>query len=204
MRKITSGFSVNGFRRLVNDSNSIRGVSLYPVKNIEGVWSGMEHDIRISSDTTIAFYANGIVSYGGSVSFTAELMDPIPDTKNAKLDTSVYRLLFVKIAGQLYIELLSADKTRSWHDFILPAKTYLRINKMTRDTVIVQMLKSDSTAKWLKENSYHYFIPTRYSNTEPFPLYISEDPVKLAEIIKRIDKVPGVYQPSDTILRKWR
>jgi hypothetical protein len=108
----------------------------------------------------------------------------------------------VSIYGQIYIEIVSDDKHRSWHDFVLPAKTYLKVNKLKTDTIIVQMLKSDSTALWLKTNGYNYFIPARYRNDEIYPLYISEDPVKPGEIIYKINTVPGVYQVPDTIIRK--
>ncbi|HET9057277.1 MAG TPA: hypothetical protein VFN30_10585 [Chitinophagaceae bacterium] len=200
--KFPQVFSVNGFRRLLSDSDATASVKLFPVKNITGEWIGFEHLIGISSDTSVTFLIPDSIDLRRNVSFIVELMDTVPYSKESKPDTTVYRLLFITIEGQPFIEIGNVLESNSKHSFMLPVKTYLKINKLTRDTIIVQMPQSDAMAKWLKTNRYNYFVPTRYSYEDVYPVYITEDPIKLGNLLYKTTKESSIYQTPDTIIRK--
>jgi hypothetical protein len=183
-------FSVNNFASVLEDCGSVATVAPLPVEEIEGTWIGMEHQIRLS-----AWSLNNINMY------KAELTDTAISKSNNK-DTTAYEVLFITIAGQPFVEVISEGTRNADHDFMIPLSTYFKINKLTADTIIVQMPKSDFTEAYLKANGYSYFVPYECKREEIYPVYVTEDPVRLASLLSGLSRQSKAFQAADTIVRK--
>jgi hypothetical protein len=193
-------FSVNNFNANLDDSAVSSIVKLTQTKGIEGTWLGMEHEIKVLPDFNLASENSDSITLKPKQTYTVQFID----TANNKTlpDTTEYKALFIKIKGQLFLEIISEGTNNTDHDLRLEISTYLKINKLTTDTVIVQMPESKFTEAYLKANGYHYFILAESKTEKIRPLYLTEDPEKIAVLLKDLCKFPKAFQPADTILRK--
>ncbi len=184
-------FSFNNFATELSDSSTVEKVTLFPVKDIEGDWSGLDHRIKISFYSTIK----------GMDAYTAELIDTAED-KSGNIDTTSYYLVFITIAGHPFAEVLSEGTKPASHDFTVPVSTYLKINKLSPDTIIVQMPSGVFAAAYMKDNHYNYFVPYSDKNEKVYPVYITEEPDRLAELLNGLCNFPKAFLPADTIVKK--
>jgi hypothetical protein len=193
-------FSVNNFNANLDDSAVSSVVKLTSTKGIEGTWLGMEHEIKVLPDFNLSPESSDSIPLKSKQTYTIQFID----TANNKTlpDTTEYKALFIKINGQIFLEIISEGTNNTDHDLRLEISTYLKINKITPDTVIVQMPESKFTEAYLKANGYHYFILTESKTEKVRPLYLTEDPQKLALLLKNLCKFPKAFQMPDTILRK--
>lgn len=198
--KVPVLFSVNNFNANLDDSAVSSIVKLTRTKGIEGKWLGMEHEIKVLPDFNLAPESSDSVPFKSKQTYTVQFIDT---AENKTLpDTTEYKALFIKINGQLFLEVISEGTNNTDHDLRLEISTYLKINKLTPDTVIIQMPETKFTEAYLKANRYHYFIPTEFKTEEIRPLYLTEDPVKLAALLNDLCKFTKAFQTPDTILRK--
>ncbi len=193
-------FSVNNFNANLDDSAVSTVVKLTQTKGIEGTWIGMDHEIKVLPDLNLSPESSDTISFISKQTYTVQFID----TANNKTlpDTTEYKALFIRINGQLLLEIISEGTNNTDHDLRLEISTYLKINKLKPDTVIVQMPESKFTEAYLKANRYHYFIPTEFKTEKLRPLYLTEDPVRLALLLKDLCRFPKAFQAPDTILRK--
>jgi hypothetical protein len=129
-----------------------------------------------------------------------ELIDTIQEQGGFR-DTTMYDLFFFSIAGKQYIEVVSPGTKISAHDFMLPISTYLKINKLTRDTIIIQMPDGKYTETFLKLKGFKYFIPYESSGGESVPIYLTENPENMAKVLKELYPIPEAFQRADTLIR---
>lgn len=182
-------FSLNNFTSVYSAGQDVPLVKLLPSKDLEGTWMGMGHHINIVT-----------VSLNNVERFIAELIDTSSANTSVK-DTTEYYILFISVAGHPFIEIISEGNKNADHDFMLPVSTYLKIDKLTPDTIIVQMPSSNFTSAYLKDNRYNYFIPAEYKTEKEFPVYITEDPYRLAEILNGLCNFSNAFQQPDTLVR---
>jgi hypothetical protein len=168
----------------------VKTVAPFSAKGIEGTWNGMGHDIEITAGT------NNHLNF-----YSAALIDTNKSDK-AGIDTTSYSILLITVAGHRFAEVISEGSHINAHDFMLPISTWLKINKLSPDTIIVQMPASKFTTAYMKENNYSYFIPFEFKNEKEFPVYITEDPDRLAALLNNMWKFPAAFQSPDTLLRK--
>jgi len=183
-------FSLNNFTSVFTDSGTVQSVSQFSIKGITGYWSGMEHLIKIEP-----YSINNVDLY------TAELIDT-GESLQGSIDTTVFTILFFTVADHPFAEVISQGGRLAAHDFMLPASTYFKINKLTPDTIIVQMPQSKFTSAYMKANNFNYFIPDDYKKEKEFPVYITEQPNRLADLLNILCTFPGAFQVPDTIIRK--
>lgn len=194
-------YSVNYFRSGFENNGSIPGVKRMPVQEIIGVWEGLNHQIKVSSCSFSNFLRDTLNTKKGACMYFAELIDKDPD-KAGFMDTTAYDLTFIYIAGQPFLEVISPGTKISAHDFMLPISTYLKINKLTPDTLIVQMPESVYTEGFLKAKGYAYFVPADYNKEDSYPLYITETPERLGLLLKELSAIPQAFQKADTLVKK--
>lgn len=183
-------FSVNNFTMTDTIGRAAAGVQPLTVPDIDGIWTGMEHTIRIEGSNSVV---NGLPTY--SIGFI--------DTVHSRDSGSTwYEVDFVKTGGQPYAEVISPGFKHDEHDFNLVLSTYARINKLTNDTIIVQLLNSGFTEGWLKVKGYKYFVTTEDKRHKEHPVCLTEDLPQLATLLKELYRVPKAFQMADTIVRK--
>ena len=68
--------------------------------------------------------------------------------------------------------------------------------------MILQMLDGQFMKGYLKSNGYNYFVPYDYLKEDITPIYITENPDKLAELLNAIYTVPEAFQRADTLVKK--
>lgn len=183
-------FSFNNFSSALIKGERVKTVAPFSAKGIEGTWSGMGHEIEITPGTS-----NHLNIY------IAALIDTNKSDK-AGIDTTSYSILLITVAGHRFAEVISEGSHINAHDFMIPVSTWLKINKLSWDTIIVQMPASKFASSYMKANNYSYFIPAEYKNEKEFPVYITEDPDRLAALLNNLWKFPAAFQPPDTLLRK--
>ena len=160
----------------------------------------MEHEIKVLPDFNLAPESSDNIPFKSKQTYTVQFIDT--DNNKVLVDTTEYKALFLKINGQLFLEIISEGTNNTDHDLRLEISTYFKINKLNPDTVIVQMPESKFTEAYLKANRYHYFILTESKTEKIRPLYLTEDPEKIAVLLKELCKFPKAFQKPDTILRK--
>lgn len=183
-------FSFNNFSSVLIKNERVKTVAPFSAKGIEGTWSGMGHDIQITPG-----------SIDNQHVYTAAMIDT-NKTAGSIVDTTSYSILFVTVAGRRFAEVISEGSHINAHDFMIPVCTWLKINKLSWDTIIVQMPASKFVTTYMKANNYSYFIPAEFKNEKEFPVYITEDPDRLATLLSNIWRLPAAFQPPDTLLRK--
>jgi len=193
-------FSINNFRSGLEENGKVNTVLPLPVKGLTGIWVGMEHQLRISPSISSGFRNKGNKPIKDTIFFIVELIDTIPENGGIR-DTTSFDLAFISIAGHQYIEVVSPGTKIAAHDFMLPISTYLKLNKLTRDTIIIQMPDGNFTESFLKSKSFAYFIPYDYLKVESGPIYITENPERLTQVLKAIYTIPEAFQRADTLVR---
>jgi hypothetical protein len=183
-------FSVNNFSMVNKDSIRARmGVTALPIPEITGHWTGLQHDIDIN-------ITNG---YNRLTFYSVALIDTI---RSKDSGTAFFDIDFMAVNGLPYIEVLSYGGQWDIHDFRLVLSTYIKINKLTIDTIIMQMLNSKFTEGWLKAKGYKYFVTTEDKGHKDHPIYLTENLPRLATLLKQLYRVPQAFQVADTIVRK--
>jgi hypothetical protein len=195
-------FSVNNFRSGFEVNGKINMVMPMPVKGVTGTWVGMEHQLRFSP-AILSGPRNAPQKIWKDTSvFILELIDTIPDACGNR-DTTVYDLSFITIAGFPFIEIVSPGTKISAHDFMLPVSTYLKLNKLTKDTIIIQMPEGRFAESFLQSKGFNYFVPFDNLKEDIRPVYITENPERLAQILKALYAVPEAFQRADTLSKKY-
>jgi hypothetical protein len=193
-------FSVNNFRTGFEENGKSSSVIPMPVKGLTGIWIGLEHKLKISPALSSGFRNTGNKPIKDTSFFIVELIDTLQE-KDGFRDTTSYDLAFFSIAGQQYIEVVSPGTKIAAHDFMLPISTYLKLNKLTKDTIIIQMPDGRFTEAFLKSKGIKYFIPYESVKDESGPIYLTENPEKLAQVLKSLYLIPEAFQRADTIIR---
>ena len=193
-------YSVNNFGSGFEENGKVSAVLPLPVKGLTGLWLGLEHKLKISSFVSSDLSDNGKIPIKDTVFFKVELIDTIQENGGLR-DTTQFYLDFISIAGHQYIEVFSPGTKIAAHDFMLPISTYLKINKLTRDTIIIQMLDGNFTESFLKSKGFDFFIPYDYNKEKSGPIYITENPERLAQVLKAIYAIPEAFQRPDTLVR---
>jgi hypothetical protein len=193
-------FSVNNFRTGFEDNGKSNLVKPMPVKGLTGVWIGLEHQLKISPSISSGYRNNDSKLLKDTSFFIVELIDTLQE-QNGFRDTTLYDLAFFSIEGQQYIEVVSPGTKIAAHDFMLPISTYLKLNKLTKDTIIIQMPEGKFTEAFLKSKGFNYFIPYENSKDEMGPIYLTENPEKLAQVLKALYPLKEAFQRADTLVR---
>jgi len=195
-------FSVNNFRSGFEVNGKINMVMPMPVKGVTGTWVGMEHQLRFNP-AILSGPRNAPKKIWKDTSvFILELIDTIPDACGNR-DTTAYDLSFITIAGLPYIEIVSPGTKIAAHDFMLPVSSYVKLNKLTKDTMIIQMPEGRFTESLLQSKGFTYFVPFDNLKEDIRPVYITENPERLAQILKELYAVPEAFQRADTLLKKY-
>jgi hypothetical protein len=193
-------FSVNNFRTGVEENGQGSIILPMPVKGLTGVWIGLEHKLKISPSISSGFRNSGSKQLKDTCFFIVELIDTLQEQDGFR-DTTSYDLAFFSISGQEYIEVVSPGTKIAAHDFMLPISTYLKLNKRTRDTIIIQMPDGRYTETFLKSKGIKYFIPYESVKDESGPIYLTENPEKLAQVLKALYPIPEAFQRPDTLIK---
>jgi hypothetical protein len=193
-------FSVNSFRTGFEENGKSSNVLPIPVKGLIGIWSGLDHTLKISPSISSGFRNTGNKSLKDTSFFIVELIDSILE-QGAFRDTTIYDMSFFSIAGHAYIEIISPGTKIAAHDFMLPISTYLKLNKHTKDTIVFQMLDGKYTETFLKSKGFKFFIPYDISQGESGPIYLTENPENLARVLKDLYTIPAAFQRADTLIR---
>lgn len=191
-------FSFNNFSSLLMNDEPVKTVTQLTFKGLEGTWRGRDHNIELSEFSTSRSRPDGSFSkldyYEAAVIYT-------DGNGRGSIDVSMYSILFIKVSGQPFVELISKGTHDNDYDFSFRVSTWLKINKLSRDTIIVQLPTSKFATAYMKANSFSYFIPAEYRNKKEFPVYITEDPDRLADLLKSLSRFPEAFQAPDTLLR---
>lgn len=181
-------FSVNNFAMLQDSERLIVNVTAMAVPAINGEWMGLEH--RILVDTTNSI--NGLNLYSVTLIDTAHSKDS---------GAAFYAIHFMRTAGKPYIELIHWQHNDP-HGMDISTSTYLKINKLTADTIIVQMPNSYFTEGWLQARGYNFFALADEKYDKGHAVYLTEEPERLAVLLKELYDVERAFQPPDTIIRR--
>ncbi len=181
-------FSINNFTMTDSGGRAAAGVKAMTLPAITGKWTGIEHEIVIEESGRI----NGMYTYSIGMIDTMHSRDS---------GSTWYEVDFITAGGRPYAEVVSWGLNRDEHDFNLVLSTYAKINKLTSDTIIVEMLNSEFTEGWLKAKGYKYFITAEDKGHKDHPLYLTENLPRLAALLKELYRVPQAFQVADTIVR---
>jgi hypothetical protein len=165
------------------------GVKNMAVPDIAGKWTGMEHAIHIEGSVSTI---NGVPTYS---------IGMIDTTHSRDSGATWYDVAFIKASGQPYAEVISWGMNRDEHDFNLVLSAYARLNKLTRDTIILQQMNSSFTQGWLKAKGYHYFITADEKSQKDPTIYLTEDLPRLGKLLKEIYPVTRAFKEADTLVR---
>jgi len=175
---------------MVQDSfRTLMGVKALPVPDITGQWTGMGHTIQINITNGV----NGLTLYSAALTDTMECKD---------CGTSYFDIDFMTAHGKPYVEVIAWGGMSDQHDYTLSTSTYLKIEKLTTDTIIVQMMKSAFTERWLKSKGFKFFVTYEEKLHKDHRLYLTEDLPELTDLLKKMYSVPQVFNVPDTLVRK--
>jgi len=194
-------FSVNNFRSGFEVNGKVNMVMPMPVKGVTGIWIGMEHRLRFSPAISSGPRNAPKKTLKDTSIFIVELIDTIPEASGYR-DTTAYDLSFITIAGLPFIEIVSPGTKIAAHDFMLPVSSYVKLNKLTKDTMIIQMPEGRFAESFLQSKGFAYFVPFDNLKEDIRPVYITENPERLAQILKALYAVPDAFQQPDTLLKK--
>jgi hypothetical protein len=195
-------FSVNNFRSGFEVNGKVSLVLPKSVKGVTGIWVGMEHQLRFSPAISSGPRNTPKKTLKDTSFFIVELIDTIPEASGYR-DTTAYDLSFITIAGLSYIEIISPGTKIAAHDFMLPVSSYIKLNKLTKDTMIIQMPEGRFAESFLQSNGFNYFVPFDNLKEDIRPVYITENPERLAQILKSLHAIPEAFQQPDTLLKKY-
>lgn len=184
--KIPEVISVNNFSMVQDSARQKIGVRKLKTPDIKGEWLGLAHKIRI--DTTNG--TNGLEFY------SVELIDTGDDKSSG---SKYYDVDFLSVNRKPFIEVINWENADS-HGIGLPASTYLKIVKLTADTMIVQVMKSEFTERWLKANGFKFFVLADDKTSKDHTVYLIEEPARLAKMLRLIYDQPKFFKPPDTLI----
>jgi len=188
-KSIPDIFSVNNFSMTDSAGRAAAGISQMVVPDITGNWAGMEHKIRIEENNSLL---NELPTYKFG----------LIDTKHSEDSGSTwYTLNFMKAGNNGYSEAIRDGVHRDEHDFALVLSTYVRLNKLTADTIITQVMNSAFTESWLKKRGYKYFITAEEELKKEHTIYLTESLPRLAALLKEIYRMPHAFKEADTLVR---
>lgn len=182
-------FSVNNFTMADSAARAAAGLKPLIVPDISGKWIGLEHTVLIETLTS----SNGIPVY---------FIGLIDTARNPTIDSTWYEVDFFKTGTASYAEVVSLGMNRDAHDFNLVLSAYARLVKITRDTIIVNMMNSSFTKGWLKTKGYRYFITSDTKKEKDPPVYLTEDLPRLAKLLKELYPVNKAFKEADTLVRE--
>lgn len=154
-----------------------------------GTWQGLEHEITVCSEDMLP-----------DTLFKVCLIDTPRNTAGS--DTSDFYILFMKINGHSFIEVVNAPTKHSDHDFYVVLSTYYKVSRSTNDTLIVQRLDESFCSAYMQKHGYRFFIPSDQLEEKEPNMYITEKAPRLAALLKEIAVYPGAFMKPDTIVRK--
>ena len=205
-------FSVNNFMTELSNSRKVPNVSLLEIKGLQGNWTGLStgrwidtlHRIGINNGSSNDINTYLVhVNYKGADITNTSLEDPMGHDAGYT-DTTHYEMIFISVNGQTYAELVSFGKHESENFFKLPLclSTYAKVNKISSDTIIVQMPNGRVVIPYIEKNNYQHFIPFVSKIDSSFIcVYLTEEPTGLAKILGELYTLPHAYQSPDTIVR---
>ena len=182
-------FSVNNFTMTDSVGRTAAGIKPMPVPDITGNWMGMQHAIRIEATNS---KRNGLPYY---------IIGMIDTLHSRDSGSTWYEMDFIKAGGSPYAEVVSRGLNRDEHDFSPVFSTYARVNKLTRDSIIIQMMNSSFTQGWLKTKGYHYFITADENSINEPSVYLTEDLPQLGKLLKELFSLPKAFKEADTLVR---
>lgn len=175
---------------MVQDSaRTLMGIKALPVPDITGQWMGMGHTIQINITNGV----NGLTLYSAGLTDTMACKD---------CGTSYFDIDFMTARGKPYVEVIAWGGMSDQHDYTLSTSTYLKIEKLTTDTIIVQMMKSAFTERWLKSKGFKFFVTYEEKLHKDHRLYLTEDFPELTDLLKKLYSVPQAFKVPDTLVRK--
>lgn len=182
-------FSVNNFTMTDSAGRAAAGVKKMPVPDIAGSWMGMEHAIKIEGTVSTV---NGLPIYS---------LGLIDTTHSRDSGSTWYDVDFILAGGRPYAEVISEGFNRDEHDFNLVLSTYVRLNKLTRDTIITQMMNSAFTEGWMNAKGYKYFVTADQKLQKDHTVYLTEDLPRLGKLLKELYPVTRAFKEADTLVR---
>jgi len=180
-------YSLNNFAMIQDSERLIVGVREMDIPAITGEWMGMEHKIQIAVTNSI----NGLQLYSVTLTDTARGKDS---------GSAYYDIHFMSTSGKPYIELVYWQHGDP-HGMGISNSTFLKINRLTADTIIVQLPNSYFTEGWLQAKGYNFFVPADEKYDKGHNVYLTEEPERLAILLKELYDVERAFQPPDTIIR---
>lgn len=181
-------FSVNNFSMGHDNDRERIGIKSIDVEGITGHWVGLRHEIAVNLTNGV----NGLTLYSVALMDTAASKDS---------GTTWFDIDFMTVSGRPYIEVIDRG-VKSGHSFNLVLSTYSRLNKLTRDTIIIQMQNSEFTHNWFKTRGYQYFQTAEEKTREDHAIYLTEDLPRLAAALKELYHIPQAFLVADTLVRK--
>lgn len=179
---------LNNFTMIQKSERARIGISDMEVAAIAGQWMGMGHKIQVERSISSI---NEVTLYGVMLIDTASQKDGGP---------GYYNIHFMKVAEAPYIEAIYLGDDDP-HGFGMTTSTFLKIERLGKDTVVFRMLDAKFLESWLKKNGYRSFVPTEEKNSEVHTIYLIDDPPRLAQILRQLNRVPKAFQSPDTIIR---
>lgn len=179
-------FSVNNFTMIHDSERLMAGVRELAVPDIKGEWMGLEHRIQVDVTNGI----NGLNLYAVKLIDTARGKDS---------GAAIYDIHFMTTSGKPYIELIHWQHDP--HGINISTSTFLKMNKITADTIIVQMPISYYTEGWLEAKGYDFFVLADEKYEKGHSVYLTEEPERLAVLLKELYDVERAFKIPDTIIR---
>jgi hypothetical protein len=162
-------------------------VKYLPAPAITGDWQGLKHKLSIFD---LSFRDTANKDYTVLLTYTFASVD----------HTAQYNIRFLNIAGKRYIEAAESETTNPYS--VLPAAgCYLKLNRISEDTIIYQVMDGLYAQKWMKAKGYHYIPYTGYRAEKSKPVYLTENLQKQTALLKAIYDIPQAFRPADTITR---
>jgi hypothetical protein len=162
-------------------------VTTIPAPDISGDWQGLKHKISIFD---LSFGRTEYKDYTVLMYYTFASVE----------HTAQYNMRFISIAGKKYIEAAETETTNPYS--VLPAIcSYLKLDKLSADTIIFRMINGSFAEKWLKSKGYHYTIISGYRHEDMPPVYLTENIQKQTIMLKSLYNNPQAFLPADTITR---
>jgi hypothetical protein len=158
-----------------------------PIPFITGDWYGLKHKLSIFD---LSFRDTGNKEYTVLLTYTFASVD----------HTAQYNIRFISIAGNKYIEGAETEITNPYS--VLPAvSSYIKLNRITSDTIIFQVMDGRYAEKWLKTKGYRYTRCPGYRTEASKPVYLTESLQRQTIFLKTLYNIPQAFLPADTITR---
>jgi len=179
--------SLHNYDTAVERQRAALQVKNLPTPVITGDWYGLKHKLSIFD---LSFRDTGNKEYTVLLTYTFASVD----------HTAQYNIRFISIAGNKYIEATETEITNPYS--VLPAvSSYIKLNRITSDTIIFQVMDGHYAEKWLKTKGYHYTYCPGYRTEASKPVYLTESLQRQTAFLKAMYSIPQAFLPADTITR---